>query len=169
MNTLHKIITLFASTLTFLFSQTTIAQNNSITVGGEVTNHLKIDAAKFAGMKHLNVTAISHFDHKPHEYSGVPLYEIIMASGAIPDNKLKGKYLAKYVLITGADGYKSVISLAEIDSSFTDKIIVLANMVDGKPIKKESGPFQIVVPGDKKPARCVRNVTTINVYTAKEN
>jgi hypothetical protein len=81
--------------------------------------------------------------------SGVPLSVIIRESGAIPGNQLRGKYLAKYVLISGADGYNTVIALPEIDTAFTDKVIILADKEDGKTLSPDVWPFQIVVPDIK--------------------
>lgn len=115
------------------------------------------------------IKAISHSDHKEHVYSGIPLYEIIKEAGAIPGNQLKGKYLAKYVLIKASDGYQAVIALPEIDTAFTDKVIILVDKEDDKALPPNDGPFKIIVPGDKRPARCVRQVVAINILSAKQD
>lgn len=146
-----------------------ISQNAVITVGGEVEKPLQLDARTIKKMNHVTVKGISHADHKEHTYRGIPLSEIIRKSGAIPGNQLRGKYLAKYVLIKGADGYQAVIALPEIDTAFTDKVIILADEEDGKALSTDVGPYQIVVPGDKKPARCIWHVVSINILTAKLN
>ena len=145
------------------------SQNAVVTVGGEVEKPLQLNAETIKKMNHVTVTGVSHADHKEHMYSGIPLFDIIKESGAIPGNKLKGKYLAKYVLIKGADGYQVVIGLPEIDTAFTDKVIILADEEDGKALSPDFGPYQIVIPGDKKPARCVWHVVSINILTAKLN
>jgi hypothetical protein len=58
--------------------------------------------------------------------------------------------------------------LAELDSTFTDKTVILAYSVDGKPLPQGVGPFRIVVPGDKKPARSSFQVMSFVVRYAKE-
>ncbi|MEP6950951.1 MAG: hypothetical protein ABI863_16815 [Ginsengibacter sp.] len=120
-------------------------------------------------MNHVSIKAISHSDHKEHSYSGIPLSVIISESGAIPGNQLRGKYLAKYVLVGGSDGYNAVIALPEIDTAFTGKVIILADEEDGKALSANVGPFQLVVPGDKRPARSVWHVVSINILSAKLN
>jgi hypothetical protein len=46
---------------------------------------------------------------------------------------------------------------------------ILADEEDGKTLSPDVGPFQIVVPGDKRPARSVWPVVSINILTAKLN
>ena len=94
---------------------------------------------------------------------------IITECGAVPGNQLRGKYLAKYILVSGSDGYNAVIALAEADTAFTDKVIILADEEDGKALSANVGPFQLIVPGDKRPARSVWHVTSINILSAKLN
>ena len=62
-----------------------------------------------------------------------------------------------------ADGYKVVIALPELDPEFTDRVILLADKANGHPLDTKDGPFRIVVPGEKRMARWVRQVTTLKV------
>jgi hypothetical protein len=55
------------------------------------------------------------------------------------------------------------IALAEANSSFTDKLILLADRKDGGALTPGDGPFQLIVPDEKRPARWVRQVTRISV------
>ena len=70
------------------------------------------------------------------------------------------------MVVSAADGYKVVFSLAEIDPEFTTQTILLACEVDGKPLEKGDGPFRIVVPNDKKHARWIREVASIEVVVS---
>ncbi len=144
------------------------AQNTQVAVEGDVARPFKINAATFAAMKRTTVKAMAH-DKKEHEYSGVSLYDILTKAEAVSNNQLKGKLLAKYVLITAADNYQVVIALPEFDPAFSEQTIILANKEDGKSLAANVGPYQLIVPKDKKPARCVRQVTSINVQTAKNH
>jgi len=58
--------------------------------------------------------------------------------------------MAQYVVVEAADGYRATFALAELDPTFTDRVILLADRRDGKPLSAQSGPLQIVVPGEKK-------------------
>jgi hypothetical protein len=138
---LITLILVFTITFTIFLNLRAISQNAVVTVGGEVEKPQQLDAGAIKKMNHVNVKCVSHEDHKEHTYSGILLAEIIRESGAIPGNQLKGKYLSKYVLIVGADGYQAVIALPETDTSYTDKVIILADTEDGKALSADVGPF----------------------------
>jgi hypothetical protein len=75
----------------------------------------------------------------------------------------KGKALARAVVATAADGYQVAYAIAEIDGAFNDHTILIADTRDGKPLLPDSGPLQIVVPQDKRPARWIRQLTMLTV------
>jgi hypothetical protein len=54
-------------------------------------------------------------------------------------------------------------SLAELDPGFTDRVVILADRRDGKPLAENAAPFQIVVPGEKKHGRWIRQVVSLTV------
>ena len=76
---------------------------------------------------------------------------------------LRGKRLASCLLVEGADGYRAVIALPELDPAFSDKQIILAFSKDGKPLDDKEGPYRIVIPEEKRMARWVRQVTTLKI------
>ncbi len=78
---------------------------------------------------------------------------------------LRGKAMAMYVLVTARDGYRVVFALPELDPDFSDasKQIILADTADGKPLSEKQGPLRVVVPQEKKAARWIRMVETIEV------
>ena len=80
---------------------------------------------------------------------------------------LRGPRLTEVVLASAADGYKVAFALAEIDSAFAVREILLADQRDGKPLDAKEGPFRIVAPGDKRPARWIRQVTELKVVAVK--
>jgi len=57
--------------------------------------------------------------------------------------------------------------LAELDPDFSDRQIILADKRDGKPLDDKQGPWRIVAPGDKRPARWIRQVPAIKVVAVK--
>ena len=89
-------------------------------------------------------------------------------TGVTTGRNLRGENLAKYVLVTCADNYQVVFSLAELDSSFTDRVVILADQIEGKPLPAGTGPFRVVVPGEKKPARNCFQVLSIDIKFAKK-
>ena len=96
-------------------------------------------------------------------WSGVPLIELLKARGAPVGEKLRGRKLASYVLVTAADGYRTVFSLGELDEALGASKAFLADMKDGEEMGAEEGPFRIVVPGESRPARWVRQVRRIEL------
>ena len=62
-----------------------------------------------------------------------------------------------------SDGYAVVHSLAEVDPAMTDNQIMVADSMNGKALALKQGPFRVVVPGDKRPARWVRMVSGFEV------
>ena len=80
---------------------------------------------------------------------------------------MRGPQLSQALLVEASDGYKVVFALAEIDPDFATREIILADKRDGKPLDAKQGPFRIVAPGDKQPARWARMVTSLRVVAVK--
>jgi hypothetical protein len=138
----------------------------SLLVTGD-PNHtpLNLSLAEFRALPHVNVKVHNAHTDTDENYSGVPLAVLLAKVDAPLDEKLRGKALTNYVVATGSDGYSVVLSLAEVDPMFHDGQIVVADSRDGQPLTT-SGPFQLIVSEDKRPARWVRNLVTISMETA---
>lgn len=100
-------------------------------------------------------------------YSGVPVQALLDSAGATTGRHLRGENLTKYLMITCADGYEVLFSLAELDSSFTDRIVIVADSREGGLLPANEGPFRLIVPGEKKPARSGFQVVEMVVKFAK--
>jgi DMSO/TMAO reductase YedYZ molybdopterin-dependent catalytic subunit len=163
--TMKKSLLTFAVTI-LCFLTIAKAQTACVKIGGEVTIPMTLNDDDIHKYAQTTVTRKDH-DGKDHTYTGVILSEILKKAGVTLGPELKGKNLTKYVLITATDNYQVVFALAELDEAFTDRTIILADQVDGKPLPSGEGPFRIIVQDEKKPARCIRAVTNIKVITAK--
>ncbi|MEO6285984.1 MAG: molybdopterin-dependent oxidoreductase [Dyadobacter sp.] len=153
--------------LFFCVAFSSVAQNTAtLSITGEVTTPLELKLADLASFKQVS-HKVKDRDGKEHEFSGVALIEILEKAGVTTGAKLRGENLAKYLLISAADGYEVLYSLAEIDPDFTDQVILLATSKDGQPLENGEGPFRIITPNDKKPARWIREVRSIKVVFAK--
>ena len=75
--------------------------------------------------------------------------------------------MAVGVVARAPDGYQVLFSLAEFDQAFSDRVIILADRRDGKPLDKREGPLRIIVPGDKRHARWIRGVDTLEVFKGR--
>ncbi len=116
---------------------------------------------------HQTVTIFDHHTNANETYSGVPLMDLLAHLGVPHGKDLMGKALAEYVVATGSDGYKSVVALGEIDPEFHPGVVLVADTLDGKPLGAKTGPFRLVVSEDKRPARSVRNLVSIEVKKAE--
>ena len=72
----------------------------------------------------------------------------------------------KYVVVEGADGYRALFALPELDPGFSDRKVILADVRGGKPLSAHEGPLRVAVEGEKRQARCVRQVVKISVVSA---
>jgi DMSO/TMAO reductase YedYZ molybdopterin-dependent catalytic subunit len=151
------------SSPTGVFGQT----NFSLKISGEVTRPLQLTLEDIAAMPH-KMAVLNDRDGKPRTFSGVPLSAVLSKAGVTMGKELRGGNLSKYLLVKCADGYEVLFSLAELDNSFTNKIIVLADSIGGKPLPKSKGPLRIIVPGEKKPARSCFQVVEMVVGHGKD-
>ena len=96
-------------------------------------------------------------------FEGVRLKAVLERGGVGFGETMKGQRLASCLLVEAADGYRVVIALPEIDEAFGDKQFVLAFLKNGKPLDDKEGPYRILIPDEKRMARWVRQVTTLNI------
>lgn len=97
---------------------------------------------------------------------GVPLVALLRATGAIPEGRLGSAHLARYVLAGARDGYRVLFSLAELDPGTGNRAAFVVDRCDGKPLDQDTGPLRLLVPGDVRPARGVRQLDAITVVVA---
>jgi hypothetical protein len=71
--------------------------------------------------------------------------------------------LTSILFVTAPDGFRAIFALAELDPASGDDRVLLADTRDGLALSAKEGPLRVVAPGDKYPARWVRNVTRITV------
>ncbi len=100
-------------------------------------------------------------------YTGISLHDLLVRAGAPTGNQLHGRALASYVLASARDGYQAVFTLTEMDPSFTDDELLVADRVNGNVLPEQQGPFRILVPHDRKPARSVRMLEKIEVVSLR--
>ncbi|SEN37821.1 Oxidoreductase molybdopterin binding domain-containing protein [Chitinophaga rupis] len=142
-------------------------QKPAVKISGEVATPLTIYVDSLAQWPRITVN-LKDRDGKDHSYSGTPLQAILEKAGVTMGKQLRGKNLSKYLMVKCADGYEVLFSLAELDSSFTDRQVILANETDGHALPADKGPLRLVVPGEKKPARSSFQVVEMVVRFAKD-
>ena len=142
------------------------SQAVALHVSGEVPTHLELSIADIAAFPRQTIR-VTDDKGAQVEYGGVPVAAILTKAGAPLGEELKGPNMAVGLVASAPDGYRVLFSLTEFDPAFSDRVILLADRRDGKPLDSREGPLRFVVPGDKRHARWIRGVTTIEVLRVK--
>ena len=140
-------------------------------IGGTSATISMADLAK------LPQQTVKTTDHGiPVTFQGVLLADVL-SKVAVPTGEVQivaGTYgvwcystAASYgVLVQAKERNRAVFAWAELEPRFTDRAVYLVTMGDGKPLRDEDGPFQLVAPGEKSAARWVRQVSALWIRRA---
>lgn len=121
-----------------------------------------LDSHALSAMPRASADTAAIHHEPPAHWQGVALEDLLQRAGAPSGEQLRGHGLTTIVRVTASDNYQVVFSLGELDPLLGNEQVILADTQDGHPLTKD-GPFRLVVPGDKRPARWIHNVTTIEV------
>jgi len=150
------------------FASIATAQKGAVDIAVEIEGR-SVVILKRADITKLPRVEVKGKDHDGVEstFSGFELRSILAPAGAKFGKELRGPTIGQYLVIEAADGYRAVYSVTELDPDFTDKVVILADTVNGKPLSEKYGPWQIIASGEKKHARWVRQVTALRMRMAK--
>ena len=135
-------------------------------VGGMVTTPLTVTVEDLKKMPRKTLRVENEHVKRTEVYEGVPLEALLQKAGVPQGEQVRGAAMATYVVVEAADDYHVVFSLAELDSSFLDSEVLMADTIDGAPLPPDQGPFKLVAPHEKRPARWVKMVKSITVGRA---
>lgn len=136
----------------------------AVTVQGEGLKLGVLSATDLAGMPRVSVVAEDH--GQKARFEGVPLSAVLERFGATLGEHLRGDKLVLVLVVGAADGYRAVFALPELDPAFTDKVVILADRRDGAALSAQEGPFRVVAAGEKRQARWVRQVISLDLLPA---
>jgi Carboxypeptidase regulatory-like domain/Oxidoreductase molybdopterin binding domain len=123
--------------------------------------------ADLKSMPHTFVTIHSPHSDTGETYSGVRLADILRPLGVPLDKDFRSQALTVCLVATGSDGYRVTLSLAEADPTFHPGEVIVADSYGGEPLGEASGPFRLLVSEDKRPARSVKNLVSIELKSVK--
>lgn len=138
--------------------------NTAVSVKGEDGKTESFDAAALSKLPQHEVHAEAH--GKAVTCSGATLSDVLAKVGAPQGEALRGKGLSLYVKVSARDDYHVVYSLAELDTASHDNVPILTTHCDGKDLDDKEGPFRVIYPGEKRPARWIRQVDSIELLRA---
>jgi DMSO/TMAO reductase YedYZ molybdopterin-dependent catalytic subunit len=147
------------------FAQT-VPATAELRIGGAVSTPLVLTLADLKNMPRKKLSVVNPHDKKTEAYEGVLLEDLLRKAGVPQGDNLRGPSMAIYVLAEASDGYRVVFSLAELDSGIIESDVIVADTMDGAPLGANQGPFRLVAPHEKRPARWVRMLKSITVVRA---
>jgi|SRR5215472_8222914 len=139
-----------------------VAQCQQLIVQTELGKQVVLNRVDLEALPHVRVSATEH-SSAPANFEGVTVKSVLEKAGITFGESMKGKRMTTCLVVEAADGYRVVIALPELDPAFTDKQTVLAFSREGKPLGEKEGPYRIVIPDEKRMARWVRQVTTLEI------
>lgn len=151
-----------AAIATVLFATTASAQSVELKT---LDQTITVSAAALAALPRETLSLTAH--GQTHVYEGPALASVLARIEAPLGQALRGAALLDHLVIRAADGYGVVLSLAEIDPAMRSTKVILADRTDGQPIGPEDGPLRLIVEGDTRPARSVRQVVSIELKRAE--
>ena len=153
---------LAASTAGVAFAQT-MPVTAELRIGGAVSTPLVLTVADLKNMPRKKLTVVNPHNKKTETYEGVLLEDLLHKAGVTQGENLRGAAMATYVLAEAIDGYRVVFSLAELDSGILESEVIVADTLDGAALGGKEGPFKLVAPHEKRPARWVRMLKSITI------
>jgi DMSO/TMAO reductase YedYZ molybdopterin-dependent catalytic subunit len=144
----------------------TTATAAELRISGAVSSPLILTVADLKKMPRKTLSVVNPHEKKKETYEGVLLEELLRRAGVSQGEQLRGPSMATYVVAEAEDGYRVVFSLAELDSGILESEVIVADTIDGAPLSGQLGPFRLVAPHEKRPARWVRMLKSLTVVRA---
>ena len=99
-------------------------------------------------------------------YTGVAVSDLLAKYGVSLEGAGAKRIYHSDLRLTGTDQYFVLYSASEVEPGLRNGDAIIALTVDGKPLGA-NGAFEMVISGEKKPARWVRNLASIAVVTVE--
>jgi len=96
-------------------------------------------------------------------FRGPALDAVLALAGAPQGHDVRGPALRLVVLAEARDGYAVVYSLAELSPGLGGRRGIVAVEQDGQPLSDKDGPLRIVLEGEGRPARWIRQLERLRI------
>ena len=166
--TVTALIAFLLTALLFVGNARISAGGSGLVVAGDLPRSGQITAED---MKQFGATDIEWgAGDSKHRYQGIALDKILTHFGfdrgpETPDTPIIDKRAGwrNVVVASAPDGYQAVFTCAEVLESMGATRAFLVWSVDGVPLAESEGPFRIIVTTDREKARCIYNVTRLDI------
>lgn len=136
--------------------------STQLTITGAEGNVLVLTPDEFAALPHKDVSVFNPHSKANEKYIGVPLIELLAKVRVPQGEQVRGKAFLTGVVAEGTDHYDVLYALGEVDPSIHTGEVFVVDKVDGHKLEKD-GAFKMVSTEEKRPARWVRNLSSIKV------
>lgn len=136
----------------------------SLTIEGVGARTLRYTAAQLQALGGDTLRVELHHQ-TPTTYAIVPLRRLLAEGGLVVDS-LKGRQLTMVVIAEARDNYRVAISLGEMAKGLGGRDVVIAYRRDNAPLTQEEGPFRLIVKGDERAARSIRQLVRLRLVDA---
>ena len=142
-------------------TQPTTLSGPALVVDGDVAKPLSLTSAELKALPRTKVEVKAE-NGTMNVYEGVLAGELLKLAG-VPLGQMRGGVVASYAVASAVDGYQAVFAVAELDPGFTSSNVIVADVVDGKPLSDRQGPLRLVAPKDLIASRSVRMLRRIQI------
>lgn len=126
----------------------------------------QLSPEEFSALPHAVVSVFNSHSKVNEKYSGVLLSELLAKVGVPSGEEIRGKLFLLGIVAEGTDKYDVLYSLAEVEPSIHTGQVIVADAVNDHRLEKD-GMFKLVSTEEKRPARWVRNLSSITVIEVK--
>jgi hypothetical protein len=124
-----------------------------LAVRGQESRRIGFDNLDRLPQQQVDLKFLTGHGEEHTSFTGPLLWAVLDQTGVLPASPRER--VPHLLLVTGHDGYTAALALAEIDPEFEGKQVLLARQPDAK--------LRLVVPGDRRGGRNVRDVARIEV------
>ena len=140
--------------------------STAVTVSGQVVTPTTFGYPALQALPQATQTETYLAGRTPvtNTFTGPTLWGVLNAAGCIATNPaVKNDVVQTYIIATGADGYKSVISAGEIAPNFGHKPDLVAIGDSGGTLPGSAGVARVTASGDVAGGRYVSNTASLQV------
>lgn len=127
---------------------------------GIAVSHLTPDSLAALPQLSMDVSFMTSKGEQKGRYEGVLLWDVLKQAKLLEGIDHNAE-LKRTFEVTGSDGYVIAFSIGEFAPDFGNTPAMIALKVDEKPLAATN--LRLIVPGDKRGARNVRDVASITV------
>ena len=140
--------------------------STQLKINGIDGKSITLTPEEFATLPHKTVSVFNAHSKVNEKYSGVPLTELLSKVGVPLGEQVRGTLFLTGIIAAGTDNYQVLYALAEVDPSIHNGDVIVADSVDDHKLGKD-GAFKMVSTEERRPARWVRNLTSITVMEVR--